>query len=224
MTSSNGNIFRVTGHLCGEFTGPGEFPAQRPVTRSFDVFFDISLSKQSRGWWFETQSRPLWRQCNGKTNKHNKLALLHTRPSFHAKYSQFLIYKIYPTSYLVRRGPLQLDCCFSLTRKHIFTIIVGVYEVQMSHNENIFTWRTQAWVRNSTSSPIVMRFRPSNTWPWFLIISQKLRYDKLGNEELYPSSFSICPSTAVVKDLVSEAIEKRVSFVTGSWRSRLAFP
>ena len=60
MTSSNGNIFRVTGHLGGEFTGPGEFPAQRPVTRSFDVFFDLRLnkrlSKQSRGWWFETQS------------------------------------------------------------------------------------------------------------------------------------------------------------------------
>ena len=69
MTSSNGNIFGVTGHLCGEFTGPGEFPAQRPVTRSFDVFFDLSLnkrlSKQSRGWWFETQSHPLWRHCNG---------------------------------------------------------------------------------------------------------------------------------------------------------------
>ena len=41
MTSSNGNIFRVTGTLCGEFTGRGEFPAQRPVTRSFDVFFDL---------------------------------------------------------------------------------------------------------------------------------------------------------------------------------------
>ena len=26
MTSSNGNIFRVTGPLCGGFTGPGEFP------------------------------------------------------------------------------------------------------------------------------------------------------------------------------------------------------
>ena len=26
MTSSNGNIFHVTGHLCGEFTGPGDFP------------------------------------------------------------------------------------------------------------------------------------------------------------------------------------------------------
>ena len=58
MTSSNGNIFRVTGPLCGEFTGPGEFPTQRPVTRSFDVYFDLRpnkrLSKQSWGWWFET--------------------------------------------------------------------------------------------------------------------------------------------------------------------------
>ena len=25
---------------------PGEFPAQRPVTRSFDVFFDLRLNKQ----------------------------------------------------------------------------------------------------------------------------------------------------------------------------------
>ena len=70
MTSSNGNIFRVTGPLCGEFTGPGEFPAQRPVTRSFDVFFDLRLnkrlSKQPWGWWFETSSWSLRRQCNDK--------------------------------------------------------------------------------------------------------------------------------------------------------------
>ena len=69
MPSSNGNIFRVTGPLCGEFTGPGEFPTQRPVTRSFDVFFDLRpnkrLSKQWRGWWFETLSRPFWRHRNG---------------------------------------------------------------------------------------------------------------------------------------------------------------
>ena len=68
VTSSNGNIFRVTGPLCGEFTGPGEFPTQRPVTRSFDVFFDLRLnkrlSKQPWGWWFETPSWSLWRQCN----------------------------------------------------------------------------------------------------------------------------------------------------------------
>ena len=68
MTSSNENIFRVTDHLCGEFTGPGEFPTQRPVTRSFDVYFDLRpnkwLSKQSWGWWFETLSCSLWRHRN----------------------------------------------------------------------------------------------------------------------------------------------------------------
>ena len=43
MTSSNGSIFRATGPLCGEFIGHGEFSSQRPVTRSFDVFFDVRL-------------------------------------------------------------------------------------------------------------------------------------------------------------------------------------
>ena len=61
-------FFRVTGPLCGEFTGPGEFPTQRPVTRSCDVFFDLRLnkrlSKEPWGWWFETLSWSLCRQCN----------------------------------------------------------------------------------------------------------------------------------------------------------------
>ena len=47
---------------------PGEFSAQRPVARSFDVSLDLCLnkllSKQSWGWWFETPSCPLWRHCN----------------------------------------------------------------------------------------------------------------------------------------------------------------
>ena len=46
MTSSNENIFRVTGHLCGEFTGPRWIPAQRPVTRNFAVFFDLHPNKR----------------------------------------------------------------------------------------------------------------------------------------------------------------------------------
>ena len=75
MTSSNGNIFRVTGHLCGEFTDPGEFHTQRPVTRSFDVYFDLRpnkrLSKQLWGWWFETHRRSLWRHRNVPYTKSN---------------------------------------------------------------------------------------------------------------------------------------------------------
>ena len=59
--------------LCaGNSPVPGEFPAQRTVTRSFDVFFDLRLnkrlSKQSWGWWFETQSGWLWRHSNVNHN------------------------------------------------------------------------------------------------------------------------------------------------------------
>ena len=38
--------FGVTGHLCGEFTSPGELLAQRPVTLNFDVAFDLRLNKR----------------------------------------------------------------------------------------------------------------------------------------------------------------------------------
>ena len=46
-----------------------EFPAQRPVTQSFDDSFDLrpnkQLSKQSWGWWFLRRHRALlWRHCN----------------------------------------------------------------------------------------------------------------------------------------------------------------
>ena len=55
--------------LCaGNSPVAGEFPSQRSVTRSFDVFFDLhlnkSLSKKLWGWWFEKPSRSLWRHCN----------------------------------------------------------------------------------------------------------------------------------------------------------------
>ena len=63
MTSSNGNIFRVTAICAGNSPVPGEFPTQRPVMRSFDVYFDLRpnkrLNKQSLDWWFETLSPPI---------------------------------------------------------------------------------------------------------------------------------------------------------------------
>ena len=61
---------------------PGEFPTQRPVTRSCDVFFDLRLNKrlsiQSWGWWFEMLTRPLWHQCNGNMGWHATF-VKHTR-------------------------------------------------------------------------------------------------------------------------------------------------
>ena len=68
MTSSNGTIFRVTGHLLGEFTGHWWIPRTKASDVELWCFLDlrvnIRLSKQLRGWWFETLLPPLWRHCN----------------------------------------------------------------------------------------------------------------------------------------------------------------
>ena len=46
MMSSNGNVFRVSALCAGNSPVTGEFPSQRPVTWSFDVFFDLRLNKR----------------------------------------------------------------------------------------------------------------------------------------------------------------------------------
>ena len=72
MTSSNGNIFRVTGHLC------------------FDIFFDLCpnkrLRKQSWGWLFETPSGSLWRHSNDFGPKHSA--------HFHAHLSNYILISV----------------------------------------------------------------------------------------------------------------------------------
>ena len=60
--------------LCaGNSPVTGEFPAQWPVTRSFDILIDLRLnkrlSKQSWSWWFETPSCSLWCHCNKNDTK-----------------------------------------------------------------------------------------------------------------------------------------------------------
>ena len=68
MTSSNGNIFHVTGPLCGEFT----VHRWIPLTKASDVEFwcflwsapNKCLSKQSWGWWFGTPLCHSWRHCD----------------------------------------------------------------------------------------------------------------------------------------------------------------
>ena len=61
MTSME-TFFALLAICAGNSPATGEFPTQRPVRSSFDVFFNLRLiewlSKQWRGWWFETLSRP----------------------------------------------------------------------------------------------------------------------------------------------------------------------
>ena len=50
---------------------PVNSPAHRPVTQSFDVFFDLRLEKQSWCWWFETPSFSSWRHSNVYAQTYN---------------------------------------------------------------------------------------------------------------------------------------------------------
>ena len=63
-------FFGVTGHLCGEFTGPRWIPRTKASDgRLWCLLWSASfkrLSNQSWGWWFKTLLRPLWRHCNDK--------------------------------------------------------------------------------------------------------------------------------------------------------------
>ena len=76
MTPSNWNFSALLALCAGNSPVTGECPAQRPVTRGFDVFFDLRLngrlSKQSWGWWFEKLLRPLWRHSNDNQTKTQK--------------------------------------------------------------------------------------------------------------------------------------------------------
>ena len=70
--------------LCaGNSPVAGEFPAERPVTRSFYDFFNLHLnkrlSKQSWGWWFEMPSCPLWRHCNDSSKSVCRIQMFHKK-------------------------------------------------------------------------------------------------------------------------------------------------
>ena len=72
---------RVGGWVGGDSPVPGEFPAQRPVTRSLMFFFDLRLNKRlGKQWWcwlFEMPSRPLWRHCNDGNKNQHILEIMH---------------------------------------------------------------------------------------------------------------------------------------------------
>ena len=65
MTSSNGNIFRVTGPLCQEFTGPGEFPTQR--------IWDAIVVIMTSMLWITNESRSFTKNGSQITNTLNGL-------------------------------------------------------------------------------------------------------------------------------------------------------
>ena len=153
MTSSNGTIFRVTGPLYGEFTSPDEIPAQGPVTRSFDVLFDLRLnkrlSKQPWGWWFEMPSWSLWRQYN-------------------------LTAALYILINILTYIPTQMMCIFAHREYHNHTQVYIVYRATTNcgrHSRLSLTMRKMKTIHHFestyhyTHNALQRNVEASNGWP-----------------------------------------------------------
>ena len=150
MSSSNGNIFRVTDLLWGESTGQRWFPSQRPVTRSFGVFCDLflnkRLSKHLRRCWFQTPSPSLWRHCNdffGKYCKRSAYQFLCFDVSLSAdsadrRYTYLLTYESFQYRNRSRRKILSISCEITLswmpqdlTRPHRWLVNIDFFGCQL---------------------------------------------------------------------------------------------
>ena len=61
----------------------------------FDLRLNKRLSKQSRGWWFETLSRSLWRHCNEpcQPNRFQEWVTRFYKPRFHILYIGIIIFQ-----------------------------------------------------------------------------------------------------------------------------------
>ena len=134
----------------------GEFPAQRPVTWSFDVFFDLHLnkrmSKQSWGRWFETPSSPLWRHRNVNVDDGQSF------------------YSALQNSIVNRFGRL---CLCETSREIIFNYIANhlkliSYEMQPNH---VYIWVYSIWCVQNNHSKVGSYETP---WPSHYITAMKI--------------------------------------------------
>ena len=100
----------------------GEFPAQRPVMRSFDVFFSLRLNERLRkqwwGWWFETPSRPLRRHCNDSEKTPHKSSV---RVRYWDVFCEFIVW----TNLMIFPSVLCSISCY-IRRRYIESLLYWV--------------------------------------------------------------------------------------------------
>ena len=143
----------------------GEFPAQRPVARSFDVFFELrlnkQLSKQSWGWWFETLSRPLWRHCNVQcktTRRYENLFSINASKDF-SKYSWLVLQNTYDHHFVTLSHSLSNRC-------HYNDVIMSAIADQIASLTIVYsTVYSGAKQRKHQSSTSLAFVRGIHKWP-----------------------------------------------------------
>ena len=176
MTSSNGNIFRITGPLWGESTGD----LQRPVTRSFDVFLDLRLNKrlgkQSRSRIFGTPWRSNYDVTVMVPHKEAQMARGLTTcgarlPWHHHDWSQWSKHKASPKFTLVRLRAAHFVIFSNEMERQTRWLLCSLVSTAC---DRYTRWTQQSdqgdslsfWSRKTTISRFYYRFK-TNKWSEF---------------------------------------------------------
>ena len=147
-------IFSPLLDLCeGNTPVTGGFPSQRPVTRSFDVFFDLRLnkrlSKQSGRRLFETPSRSLWRHCDVKS---------------HCFITSILADK--PFKILHRERSVQGDVDSQFSPFHLFPEFSALSKHTLDIAYHICIWQVSPQLSCGDTYQIWMGFKEFNRYFW----------------------------------------------------------
>ena len=126
--------------LCaGNSPVPAEFSSQRPVTRSFDVFFDLRLNKRLNkqwAWRFETLSRLLWRHCNVELFRRCQWSNPDKCGYINSLWTSDAIWRQGSRSTLVQR----MACCLMAPSHYLNQCWLIITKVQWYSSEGNFTW------------------------------------------------------------------------------------
>ena len=135
MTSSNGNNFRVTCHLCGEFNGHRWIPNTKANDAELWCFCHLHpnkrLSKQWWGWWFETLSHPLWRHCNAM------FYLWWRRLAMHDRVWRFYIFLMYSTIFVYQYTLYLCSCIYQSATRDSFIYHLSIIHLLIHHSSFI---------------------------------------------------------------------------------------
>ena len=166
----------------------GGYPSQRPVTRSFNVFFyarlDKRLCKQSICRWLQTPQPSLWCHCNAENQWNLDNAVTDLPPRWHMKMMHFPVYRQGDTwKWYIFRFIAKVthgnDTFSGLSpRGHMKMIHFPVYRqgdtwkwyifrfiAKVTHGNDTFSGLSPRWHMKMIHFPV---YRQGDTWKWYI--------------------------------------------------------
>ena len=208
--------------LCAENSPvTGEFPSQRPVTRSFDVFLDLRLnkrwSKRSRRRWFGTPSHSLWRHCN--VNQNLRLTMFIKVSMIYSRYIAAQ-YKTYYFQFGIYRGklwPWYIDSPLHTVTFGFVLQVVGEYQTTSRVDNVVRAYRVTSPERSTYNMAFIMEQRANDC---FIVVghcitatsyerhdvSDHLQFEGLSNSLFRPTikePFKLCITVPLWRELIA---------------------